>query len=89
MWPVLLRRMVGLWTEQTPLERDNLIAEWGRLVGKESQVAQIAPPRPQYEKRGEREAARQLGLDPDDIRRALKVVQRMHYLWGWEYHHYW
>ena len=56
------------------MERDKLIAEWGRLVGKESQVAQIAPSRPQYEKRGEREAARQLGLDRDDVRRAFKVA---------------
>ena len=44
------------------------------MVGKESQVAQIAPSRPQYEKRGEREAARQLGLDRDDVRRAFKVA---------------
>ena len=32
--------------------------KWCRLVGKELQVAQVAPSRPQYEKRGEREAAR-------------------------------
>ena len=53
------------------MERDKLVAEWCRLVGKELQVAQLAPPRPQYEKRGEREAARQLGLDRDDVRRAI------------------
>ena len=53
---------------------DKLVAEWCRLVGKELQVAQLAPPRPQYEKRGEREAARQLGLDRDDVRRAIKVA---------------
>ena len=40
------------------MERDKLVAEWCRLVGKELQVAQLGPPRPQYEKRGEREAAR-------------------------------
>ena len=40
------------------MERDKLVAEWERLVGKELQVAQLGPPRPQYEKRGEREAAR-------------------------------
>ena len=34
---------------------------------------------------GNAEAARQLGLDRDDVRRAVKVVQRMHYLWRWEY----
>ena len=60
------------WLPQ--LERDKLVAEWCRLVGKESQVAQIAPSRPQYEKRGEREVARQLGLDRDDVRRAFKVA---------------
>ena len=66
--------MVGLWTEQTPLERDKLIAEWARLVGKPLQVAQVGPSRPQYEKRGEREAARQLGLSEPDVRRAIKVA---------------
>ena len=40
-------------------------------MGKELQVAQVGPSRPQYEKRGEREAARQLGLDRDDVRRAI------------------
>ena len=56
------------------MERDKLVAEWERLVGKELQVAQVGPSRPQYEKRGEREAARQLGLDRDDVRRAAKVA---------------
>lgn len=37
-------------------------------------MSQLGTPRPQYEKRGEREAARQLGLDRDDVRRAIKVV---------------
>ena len=37
-------------------------------------MAQVGPSRPQYEKRGEREAARQLGLDRDDVRRAIKVA---------------
>ena len=55
------------------LNRFLLVAEWCRLVGRELQVAQVAPPRPQYEKRGEREAARQLGLDLDDVHRAIKV----------------
>ena len=35
-----------------------LETKWCRLVGKKLQVAQVAPSRPQYEKRGEREAAR-------------------------------
>ena len=43
-------------------------------MGKGLQVAQVGPSRPQYEKRGEREAARQLGLDRDDVRRAIAVV---------------
>ena len=64
----------NLRAELPQLERDKLVAEWCRLVGKESQVAQIAPSRPQYEKRGEREVARQLGLDRDDVRRAFKVA---------------
>ena len=41
---------------------------------KELQVAQLGPPRPQYEKRGEREAARQLGLSRQDVHRAIKVA---------------
>ena len=38
----------------------------------ELQVIQPESSRPQYAKRGEREAARQLGLDRDDVRRAAK-----------------
>ena len=34
----------------------------------------VDAPKPQYEKRGEREAARQLGLDERDVRRAIAVV---------------
>ena len=56
------------------MERDRLVAEWCRLVGRESQVAQVGPSRPQYEKRGEREAARQLGLSRQDVHRAIKVA---------------
>ncbi len=56
------------------MERDRLVAEWERLVGKELQVAQVGPSRPQYEKRGEREAARQLGLSRQDVHRAIKVA---------------
>ena len=31
----------------------------------------VDAPKPQYEKHGQREAARQLGLDRDDVRRAI------------------
>ena len=55
------------------MERDKLVAEWCRLVGK-NQPAQVAHPDPRYEKRGQSEAARQLGLDRDDVRRAIKVA---------------
>ena len=57
------------------MERDRLVAEWCRLVGRDEVLAQVAPKvqngRP---KGGEREAARQLGLDRDDVRRAIKVA---------------
>ena len=59
---------------KNPKVEGRKVAEWCRLVGRELQVAQVAPSRPQYEKRGEREAARQLGLDRDDVRRAIAVV---------------
>ena len=50
----------------------------GRLVGREDKIAQLA----QFSKvgagrgnkGGESEAARQLGLDRDDVRRAIAVV---------------
>ena len=55
------------------LERDKLVAEWCRLVGRENKVAQVAPVYlgGRGNKSGEREAARQLGLDRDDVRRAI------------------
>ena len=60
------------------LERDKLVDEWKRLVGREDKIAQLA----QFSKvgagrgnkGGESEAARQLGLDRDDVRRAAKVA---------------
>ena len=60
------------------MERDKLVAEWCRLVGREDKIAQLA----QFSKvgagrgnkGGESEAARQLGLDRDDVRRAIKVA---------------
>ena len=58
------------------MERDKLVAEWCRLVGREDKVAQLAPVSlgGRGNKSGEREAARQLGLDRDDVRRAIKVA---------------
>ena len=56
------------------MERDKLVAEWCRLVGKPISVQheqKIERGRP---KSGESEAARQLGLDRDDVRRAAKVA---------------
>ena len=52
------------------------VAEWCRLVGREDKVAQLAPVSlgGRGNKSGEREAARQLGLDRDDVRRAIKVA---------------
>ncbi|QTO41326.1 hypothetical protein [Desulfovibrio desulfuricans] len=61
--------------ELQQMERDRLVAEWCRLVGRDEVLAQVAPKvqngRP---KGGEREAARQLGLDRYDVRRAIKVA---------------
>ena len=64
--------------ELPQIDRDKLVAEWGRLVGKEDKTAQVA----QFSKvgagrgnkGGESEVARQLGLDRDDVRRAFKVA---------------
>ena len=58
------------------MERDKLIAEWCRLVGKENKHAQVAQVYTggRGNKGGESEAARQLGLDRDDVRRAVKVA---------------
>ena len=55
------------------MERDKLVAEWCRLVGRDQPI-QVESPDKRYEKRGQREAARQLGLDRDDVRRAIAVV---------------
>ena len=58
------------------MERDRLVAEWCRLVGREDKVVQLAPVSlgGRGNKSGEREAARQLGLDRYDVRRAAKVA---------------
>ena len=59
---------------KNPKVEGRKVAEWCRLVGRGEVLAQVAPKvqngRP---KGGEREAARQLGLDRDDVRRAAKV----------------
>lgn len=60
--------------ELTQVERDKLVAEWCRLVGKpiSRQVDEkIERGRPQS---GNAEAARQLGLSEPDVRRAIKVA---------------
>ena len=64
----------NLRAELPQMERDKLVAEWCRLVGKPISVQheqKIERGRP---KSGESEAARQLGLDRDDVRRAAKVA---------------
>lgn len=60
--------------ELPQLERDKLVAEWCVLVGKPVS-AQVAPkPQGGRPEGGVREASRQLGLDRDDVRRAVKVA---------------
>ena len=79
---------LGITTDVTPLkivglnnfnglpqmERDKLVAEWCRLVGREVSAQVAQKPQGGRPKGGESEAARQLGLDRDDVRRAIKVV---------------
>lgn len=64
----------NLRAELPQLERDKLVAEWCRLVGKEVSVQVAQKPQGGRPKGGESEAARQLGLDRDDVRRAIAVV---------------
>ena len=49
------------------------VAEWCRMVGKDQPI-QVESPDKRYEKRGQREAARQLGLSRQDVHRAIKVA---------------
>ena len=58
------------------MERDRLVAEWCRLVGKEDKPVQVAQVSlgGRGNKGGESETARQLGLDRYDVRRAIKVA---------------
>lgn len=56
------------------MERDKLVAEWCRLVGREVSAQVAQKPQGGRPKGGESEAARQLGLDRGDVRRAIKVA---------------
>ena len=60
------------------MERDKLVEEWCRLVGREDKMIQVESfskiGAGRGNKGGESEAARQLGLDRDDVRRAIKVA---------------
>ena len=62
--------------ELPQVERDKLVAEWCRLVGKEDKPVQVAQVSlgGRGNKGGESETARQLGLDRYDVRRAIKVA---------------
>ena len=60
------------------MERDKLVAEWCRLVGREDKMIQVESfskiGAGRGNKGGEREAARQLGLSQPDVHRAIKVA---------------
>ena len=56
------------------LERDKLVAEWCRLARKEVSIQVESKPQGGRPNGGEREATRQLGLDRDDVLRAVKVA---------------
>ena len=58
------------------MERDKLVAEWCRLVGRDDKPVQVAQVSlgGRGNKGGESETARQLGLDRADVRRAIKVA---------------
>ena len=57
------------------MERDKLVAEWCRLVGKPEVLNQLgSKPSGGRPRGGEREASRQLGLSQQDVHRAIKVA---------------
>ena len=60
--------------ELPQMERDKLVAEWCRLVGKEVSFQHETKPQGGRPKSGASEAARQLGLDKVDVHRAIKVA---------------
>ena len=58
------------------MERDRLVAEWERLVGRGNKPRQLdeVSRGGRGNKDGNAEAARQLGLSEPDVRRAIKVA---------------
>lgn len=64
-------------SELTALERDEHVAEWIRLTEESDKLAQVAPVSSKGgrgKESGTRKAARDLGIDRDDARRAVKVA---------------
>ena len=60
--------------ELTALERDQHVAEWVRLTGEKEVSAQSAPkPKGGRPDGGVRAASRELGIEKEDARRAIKV----------------
>jgi ParB family transcriptional regulator, chromosome partitioning protein len=59
-------------SELTTLERSRLVSEWAEMT--KAQPAQLAPAKPQYEKGGINDAARQLGIERTDVQRAVKIA---------------
>ena len=71
-WPKLGQKYRA---ELPQLERDKLVAEWERLVGKPEVLNQLgSKPSGGRPRGGEREASRQLGLSQQDVHRAIKVA---------------
>lgn len=65
-------RVEGHRAELPQMERDRLVAEWCRLVGKPiSSQVETKRGRPES---GINEASRQLGLERNDVHRAIKVA---------------
>lgn len=58
--------------ELTALQRSEQVHRYAELV--RTKAAQVAHPEPRYQKRGDSEAARQLGIDRDQIRRSSKIA---------------
>ena len=56
-------------------ERADQIAEWAELTAqKEILLAQVAPKAPHRPEGGERQSARDLGLDRNEVQRAKKIA---------------
>ena len=56
------------------MERDKLVAEWCRLVGREVSAQVAQKPQGGRPRGGVREAARQLGLSRQDVHRWVQLV---------------